>query len=103
MISKDLRVALLPLLIEWNNKDVNLSHLENALLQLHPQTDLLILPETFSTGFPSGMSKDEVREMAERTTGKTIDFIKELARRHQVAICGSFIADTGGSLYNRLF
>ena len=103
MISKDLRVALLPLHIEWYDKDSNLSNLENTLKQLHPQTDLLILPETFSTGFPSGMSKDEVRVMAERNTGKTIDFVKDLAKKYKVAICGSFIADTGGSLYNRLF
>ena len=44
-----------------------------AFETLHPETDLVILPETFSTGFPVGMSKDEIRPWAERNTGATID------------------------------
>lgn len=103
MISKDLKVALLPLAINWNDKEANLAALERKMEEVHPMTDLLILPETFSTGFPTGMGKEEVREMAERNTGSTIDLLKQLSSRHKMAICGSFIADTGGSLYNRLF
>ncbi|MDE7412877.1 MAG: nitrilase family protein [Muribaculaceae bacterium] len=102
-MSKDLKVALLPFSIEWNQKDSNLRKLEELLQSIHPQTDLLILPETFSTGFPVDMTKEEVRELAERNTGKTVDFIKEMAFKYKMAICGSFIADTGGSLYNRVF
>lgn len=89
--------------IIWGDKEANLSALETAMTRVHPETDLLILPETFSTGFPTGKDKEEVRLMAERNTGKTIDLIKELAKRHKMAIAGSFIADSGGSLYNRAF
>lgn len=89
--------------IIWDDKEANLSALEKAMSRVHPETDLLILPETFSTGFPTGKDKEEVRHMAERNTGKTIDLIKELAKRHKMAIAGSFIADSGGSLYNRAF
>ena len=103
MISKDLKVALLPFKIDWNNKEANLSALENAISSVHPQTDLLILPETFSTGFPVGKDKEEVRILAEKNTGVTIDLLKKLAHQYKMAICGSFIADTGGSLYNRMF
>lgn len=103
MISKDLKVALLPFNIEWNSKEKNLESLEMVMKSVHPQTDLLILPETFSTGFPIGMKKEEVRNLAERNTGNTIDFIKQLSSKYKIAICGSYIADTGGSLFNRLF
>lgn len=103
MRANDLRVALLPMQIEWGEKSVNLSTLENAMMYLHQQTDLLILPETFSTGFPSGKDKEEVRVLAERNTGETIDFIKGLAKKYNVAIAGTFIADTGGLLFNRAF
>ncbi|MDE6409499.1 MAG: nitrilase family protein [Muribaculaceae bacterium] len=102
-MSKDLNVAMLPLRIEWNKKEANLALLEETIATVHPLTDLLILPETFSTGFPVGMEKDEVRELAERNTGSTIELLKRLAGKYKMAICGSFIADTGGSLYNRLF
>ena len=69
---------------------------------MHPLTDLLILPEMFSTGFMTN-DKEEIRPYAERNTGRTIDLLKQLAARYNMAIAGSFIADTGGSLYNRAF
>lgn len=103
MITKDLNVCLLPLEIKWGDKEVNLNTLKEAMAQVHPDTDLVILPETFSTGFPVGMDKEAIRPYAERNTGATIDLLKELAHKYNVAIAGSYIADSGGSLYNRGF
>ena len=103
MVWSDLKICLYPQEIKWGDKESNLAQLEKVAAMVHPETDLLILPETFSTGFPSAKDKEEVRPLAERNTGETIDFIKELAARHKMAICGSFIADSGGSLYNRAF
>lgn len=102
-MNKDLKVCLYPMNIVWGDKEANLAKLEDMMQFVHPQTDLLILPETFSTGFPTGKDKEEVRESAEKNTGKTIDRIKALAAKYNVAIAGSYIADTGGSLYNRGF
>lgn len=98
----DLKIALYPFPIQWGNKEANLSHLEEICAKVHPEADLLVLPETFSTGFPSG-SKEEIRPFAERNTGRTIDFVKLLSKRHNMAIAGSFIADSGGLLFNRAF
>ncbi len=103
MLPNDLNVCLFPMPIVWDSKETNLSHLTEAIEHIHPATDLLILPETFSTGFPSGEDKETVRALAERNTGHTIDTLKHLARMHNMAIAGSFIADSGGSLYNRAF
>ena len=103
MKSTDLNVCLFPMDIKWGDKEANLKKLEEILPQVHPDTDLLILPETFSTGFPVGKDKEAVRPMAERNTGETIDTLKRLASQYKIAIAGSFIADTGGSLYNRAF
>lgn len=89
--------------IAWNDKEKNFSMLEEALEKMHPETDLLILPETFSTGFPAGMDKKQVKELAERNTQDTIERIKKYASGHNMAIAGSFIANSGGSLFNRAF
>lgn len=89
--------------IDWCDKEANLHRLETTIEEVHHQTDLLILPETFSTGFPLTSDKEEVRKFAERNTGKTVDLIKELASKYKLAIAGSFIADSGGSIYNRGF
>lgn len=94
---------MLPMEIIWEDKLANIKNLERKLEQIHPETDLVILPETFSTGFPSGENKEYVREMAERNSGETIRKLKQLAQRHNVALAGSFIADTGGLLFNRGF
>lgn len=102
-MEKQLNVALYSMPITWGDKEANKRQLEEAMQKLHPATDLLVIPETFSTGFPSGMDKEEVRIMAERNTGETVEFLKHLSREHSVAIAGSFIADSGGLLYNRAF
>lgn len=102
-MTKNLNVCLYPQEIVWGDKKSNLMKLEKALSEIHPETELLVLPETFSTGFPSGKGKEEIRPLAERNTESTIDFIKYLAHKYNIAIAGSFIANSGGSLYNRAF
>lgn len=101
--SKDLKVALFPMPISWHDKAANLDTLMDALPLLYPQTDLLILPETFSTGFPSGCDRESVKALAERNSGDTITTLKALAKNYGIAICGTFIANTGGLLFNRAF
>ncbi len=103
MNTHNLNICLIPLEIKWEDKSYNLSLLEEKLQLVHPDTDLVVLPETFTTGFPSGEEKEYVRGFAERNTGDTIDRLKFLAHKFNVALAGSFIADTGGSLYNRGF
>lgn len=99
---KDLKVCLFPQEIFWNDKEKNFAGLEDALKRMHPSTDLLIIPETFSTGCPYG-DKESVRKLAERNSGDTVERLKQLARQYRVAIAGSYLADTGGLLANRAF
>ncbi len=103
MIFVNLKVALAPMEIQWGEKSANIDKLEQIADKLHPETDLLIVPETFSTGFPTTKDKEEIRVIAEKNSGETIERVKQIARKHQIAIAGSFIADTGGSLSNRAF
>lgn len=103
IIPSPLRVALFPQNIVWGDKAANMEAVIELAPKLHPDTDLLVLPEMFSTGFQTGKDKESVRKYAERNSGKTIDTVKALARRYGVAIAGSFIADTGGLLFNRAF
>lgn len=98
----DLKICLFPQTLVWNDKERNLKNLEDAMPNIHPATDLLILPETFSTGCPYG-DKEEVRPLAERNSGATVELLKALAHKYNIAIAGSFLADTGGLLANRAF
>lgn len=101
-MTSNLNVCLFPMEIEWGNKASNIEKLDKALEKVFPGTDLLVLPEMFSTGFITG-DKEQIRELAERNSGETIEFLIQKAREKGLAIAGSFIADTGGSLFNRAF
>ncbi len=96
-----LRIATLPLSIEWAQKQANLDAVSRAFEQLPEGTDLVVLPELFSTGFDD--DETLMREMAERNTQSTIDFLKALADRYSVAIAGTYLASTPPKIYNRAF
>ena len=97
----NLRVAALPMPIVWADKDANMHTVERALEQLPPGTDVVVLPELFSTGFADDF--ELMADLAERNTGTTVDTIRVWAARYGVAIAGSFVAATPPHLYNRGF
>ena len=66
MVSKDLNICVYPAPIKWDAIKENLDNLEAVVETIHPKTDLLILPETVSTGFPSGKSKEEINISRQR-------------------------------------
>lgn len=96
-----LRVASLPLDIQWAEKEANLEAVRNAMMSLPEGTDIVVLPELFSTGY--NPDTDTLTELAERNSGPTIDFLKSLAAEYSVAIAGSYLAFTPPHLYNRGF
>ena len=46
-----IKIAVCPLDIVWSNFEANLRIVEKTLSTLHPDTDILVLPELFTTGF----------------------------------------------------
>ena len=94
----ELRITLYQTDIIWEDKKENLENLSDRLEQLSGKTDLVVLPEMFSTGFSM-----KSREMAEAANGYTLSTLCELARRNDVALCGSLIAVDAGRYYNRGF
>jgi predicted amidohydrolase len=50
-MTNDLRVTLVQTDLQWHKPQANLSHLENKLASFTGQTDLVVLPEMFTSGF----------------------------------------------------
>ena len=96
-----LRVAVLPLDICLADKEANLRAVEDALRSMPDGTDIVVLPELFSTGFVG--DADAMAGMAERNTGETVDRIHRWANECHCAFCGSYLASTPPHLYNRAF
>lgn len=100
-----LRVSILQTDIVWENKQDNLRRLREKFETLREATEIVVLPETFSTGFSMNTS-----QLAEPVTGETITTLRQWAAEFQFAIAGSYIAceediATSGSsaYYNRAF
>jgi len=93
-----LRVSMVQTSILWEDKNGNLDVCEKQLARLKGHTDIAVLPETFTTGFSMN-----VAAVADKMTGKTIAAVKRWAQSYRFAIVGSFIAEEGGSFYNRAF
>ena len=96
-----LKIAALSQNIMPGDIQSNLNYLETALGRLEKDTDLIILPELFSTGYTS--NADVLAAMAESNGGDTVASLHRLSRNSGVAIAGSFLAKTGHSLSNRAF
>lgn len=91
-------ISLLQTEIIWENPIENLKQLEEILKGLAGKTDLVILPEMFSTGFSM-----DAETIAETNDGNTITTLSAWARKYDLAITGSFIAKENNKRYNRGF
>lgn len=95
----NLRVSFIQSNLFWEDKEKNLSHFRTLIASLKGQSDLIILPETFTTGFSMNAS-----HLAEEIHGKTIKTIKSWSKEFEFAIAGSFISkENDNRIYNRGF
>ncbi|MCW3089241.1 MAG: aliphatic amidase AmiE [Ferruginibacter sp.] len=83
--------------LEWENKAANLQMLGKKIDDLEEKTEIIILPEMFSTGFSM-----RAPELAETMEGETVQWMKEVATRNKVILTGSIIIKEKDRYYNRL-
>lgn len=93
-----MKISLIQDHIIWTDKAANLAKTEEHLKALSGQTDLVVLPEMFTTGFCT----DDLH-LAETTEGETITQLRSWATAYQLAITGSFIAIENDRIFNRAF
>jgi omega-amidase len=92
-----LRVHLLQQPLAWREPAANRARFESLLRPLAGHSDLVVLPETFTTGFSM-----QVEDIAEPVQGETAQWLEALARKLDSAITGSVITREAGRYYNRL-
>ncbi|MEO6406193.1 MAG: amidohydrolase [Ferruginibacter sp.] len=93
----DLTITIIQTKLLWENKEANLLVLEQKIESIPERTEIVLLPEMFSTGFSM---KSEI--LAETMEGKTVFWMKEQASKNGVAITGSIIINEGDKFFNRL-
>jgi len=92
-----LRISLIQTELVWHDPAANRSQLEGKVASLADTTDLIVLPEMFTTGFTMAP-----REVAEIADGPTTNWLRTLAAQTGAAITGSVATRDDGRFVNRL-
>lgn len=93
----DLRITLIQPDLYWESPQKNRDHLEEMIDSIEGPTDLVVLPEMFTTGFSMN-----ALALAEPMNGETMQWMKKKAAELDAAVCGSVITEDAGGRYNRL-
>jgi omega-amidase len=92
-----LRVTLVQQALEWQKPEANRARFARLLEPLAGTTDVVVLPEMFTTGFSM-----EAQRLAEPPSGSTFRWLCETARELNAVVTGSLITLDGGRYVNRL-
>ena len=93
----DLTVSFVQTKLHWQDAAANRATLDVALARLAGPTDLIVLPEMFTTGFSMA-----AEDLAEPMDGPTVAWLRAHAAAHNAVVTGSVIIEENGSYYNRL-
>jgi len=91
-----MRMTLCQVDIAWQSKTDNLDRYAEMISGLSGKTDLIIFPETFTTGFSM-----DVPELAEEMSGPTVSWMKQQASKLGVSVIASYMCREEDKLYNR--
>lgn len=97
MVQEILKIAVFQFDLKWENIQANLEKIDCILEQLPADVDIVFLPEMFSTGFTMNAAK-----VAETMDGETMNWLKDISSKYDIAICGSLVIQEDRKFYNRL-
>lgn len=92
-----MHLTLLQPNLYWHDPVANRAMLEERIFTLPEQTDLIVLPEMFTTGFTM-----DARAVAEPMNLTTFRWLKQMAAQTGAVVTGSYVVREGKAFYNRL-
>lgn len=92
-----MKIALFQTKLIWQKPEENRILIQEYIDSCEESYDLLVLPEMFTSGFTM-----HPQQVAEKTNGATMNWLKQVASDKQIAITGSFVVEENGAYYNRL-
>jgi omega-amidase len=94
---ENLKVTLIQSSLHWEDPIANMAMFEEKIWQLKGATDLIVLPEMFTTGFSMNAAG-----LAEHMNMSTFKWMKQQAAQTGAVITGSYIVKDKQKYYNRL-
>ncbi|MGB0390101.1 MAG: amidohydrolase [Salibacteraceae bacterium] len=92
-----LNICMVQTQLHWEDKSANIQMLTKKLQDVNSNTDLVILPEMFTTGFSM---KPEL--YSESMEGSTVNWMRNMADQLNCVITGTLIIEESGNFFNRL-
>ena len=92
-----MKVTLIQSPLIWENPKRNRSYFEGKINSISNTTDLIVLPEMFTSGFTMNP-----RAVAETMQGETVLWMQSLAKAKNSAITGSVVIEENNTFYNRM-
>lgn len=96
-MNTSLTISLVQADLRWEDKGANLPMLEQKIRSIETKTELVVLPEMFSTGFSMKPTL-----FAEKMDGPSVEWMKQLSKEKNIILCGSLIIEEDGKYFNRL-
>ncbi len=93
----NIKVTLIQTSLHWENPEANREMLEKKINKIKEPTEIIILPEVFTTGFTM-----EPANCADSNEGKTFRWMKQTAAKKNTVITGSIATKENDKFYNRL-
>lgn len=94
---QDLKVSVIQSETHWESVGANLAMFEEKIWQIDEDTDIIVLPEMFSTGFTMSSQK-----LAEPMNFTAFKWMKQMAQQTKSVVTGSVIIKESGAYFNRL-
>ena len=92
-----LSFSLIQTALFWEDKAANLAMLAEKIRRIEEYTEVIVLPEMFSTGFSMQPEK-----FAETMDGPTVEWMRILSAEKKAILTGSIIIKDDEKYYNRL-
>lgn len=83
--------------LHWEDKEANRQMLEQKINGIKEKTEVVVLPEMFSTGFSMNPTP-----LAETMGGETVQWMKRIASEKKIILTGSLIIEENKNYFNRL-
>ncbi|RKR15022.1 putative amidohydrolase [Maribacter vaceletii] len=98
MKSSKLEIALVQTSLVWENPKENRQIIAEKIKEIKPSTDIIILPEMFTTGFTMSPKKIDFNAALE-----TLKWMKTISKEKNAALVGSIVYKEETKNYNRLY
>jgi len=94
---QDLRITLVQTHLFWEEIDRNIDLFDHRIDEIGEATDLIVLPEMFTTGFSMNAEK-----LSQEMSGPSVAWLRQKSKEKGVDITGSMIIREEGRYFNRL-